>query len=249
MTALPINLPDGFSSSVKVGDKVTVGQTIASQSTFDEEIINIPKELSIKKSLVKKFLKKSPGEGIKVGDLIAEKKSLFGSGIRITSSVEGTVARYERDTGDLVIKKSKKSVFSNIISPVDGIVAICNNNQIVINADKNVLIGNNAAGVNGQGVVFILKKDDPYFLDSSTIGKIVVGESFTREMLLKGIGIGVLGIVGENINDIDIDYLNEKKFKIPVIKLDNKNLKTIIEWNAKKVFLNPELKSIIFLSL
>lgn len=248
MTALPINLPDGFSTVVKVGDNITVGQVISNQTTYHEEIINIPKALSVKRSQVKKYLKKSPGDVVEIGEIIAKKNSLFGPKVTIESSVAGTVVRYERDTGDLVIKKSQKTTLNELISPVDGIVALCDNSKIVINTDKNVLVGLAGSGESGQGEVFVLKEDDPYYLDSSTIGKIVVGGSFTREMLLKGIGIGVLGLVGTDIKDEDSDYLDAKKFKTPVIKIDKKNMEKVIEWNTKKVFLNPRLLAIIFLS-
>lgn len=249
MTSLPINLPDGFIPKVKKGDKVTVGEIIATQTTQDDEVINIPKELSIKKSQVKKYLKKNPGDGVSVGDVIAIRKSLFGSGVMLKSTIEGTVVRYERDSGNLIIKKSQKTTTSTIISPVDGIVSICDNSEIVIDTDKNAFVGVSGSGENAEGTITILEKDDPFYVDSSTIGKIIVGRNFTKEMLLKGIGIGVVGIIGSEIEDKDIEHLIEKKIKTPVIKIEKEDLEKIINRDTKKVFLNPELKSIIFLSL
>jgi len=249
MTSLPISLPDGFIPSVKTGDKIIVGQVIALKTSRGEERINILKELSISKSQIKKVLRKIPGEEVKEGDIIAQKKSFLGQSITLRSRVSGTVIRYERDSGNLIIKTGASSTPENLISPVDGIVGLCDNIQIVIDTDKNVLIGEKSVGEKGQGTILVLESDDPYHLNAHAIEKIVVGEIFTREMLLKGIGIGVTGLIGSSISDEDIEYITEKKLTTPIFRIDRESLKKIVEWKGRKVFLNPESSSIIFLSL
>lgn len=250
MTSLPIQLPQGFIPSITQDDQVIVGQTIASKKGSDEEIINIPQALSIKRSSVKKVLKKSPGEQVTAGDIIALKKSLFGTkSILLKSRVSGIVTRYERDSGNLVIKTSSstQSEVENLISPVDGKVILCNNREIVLDIDKNALIGSKATGGKGEGEVFRLEADDPYHLDARTIGKIVLGGKFEREMLLKGIGIGVAGLIGTEIQDEDIAHISEKNFQTPIIEITEQDLGKLIEWAGKKVFLDAKNKSIIFL--
>jgi len=249
MVSLPISLQDGFIPSIKNGDQVVVGQVIASKTDSDEEKINVPKELAIARNKVKKVLKKSPGDEVKEGDIIAQKKSFLGQTVTLRSRVSGTVTRYERDSGNLVIKTGVSSEPDNLISPVDGIVSLCDNKQIVIDTEKNVLIAEKVVGEKGQGEILLLKTDDPYHLNTQAIGKIVVGGNLTREMLLKGIGIGVIGLIGSKISDEDLDYLTEKKFKTPVLRIDELSLKKIIEWEGKKAFIDPESYSVIFLSL
>ena len=250
MTSLPISLPDGFIPSIQVGDQVAIGQIIATKQVRIEEIINIPRQLSLKRSQVKKVLKKIPGEEVMEGDIIAVKKSFFGTkNIILRSRVSGTVTRYERDSGNLVIKtgSSAPTDVENIISPVDGKAVLCNNREIVIDTDKNTITGNKAVGGKGEGVICKLETDDPYHLDSRTIGKIVLGGKFTREMLLKGIGIGVEGLVGTQINDEDLAHISEKNFQTPILEVTEQNLEKLIEWSGKKAFLDAQAKTIIFL--
>ncbi len=252
MTSLPISLPDGFSPSIKAGDQVTSGQIIATRILNNDEIINIPKLLGIKRSHVKNVLKKSPGDLVKQGDIIAQKKSLLGTkSVALRSRVSGTILRYERDSGNLVIKTgaSVNSDKENVISPVDGKAVLCNNNEIVLETNKEGIIGSKSVGGKGEGEVLVLLADDPYYLNTQTIGKIVVGESLTQEMLLKAIGIGVMGMIGTKVNDEDIELIQEKKFDMPILEITKESREQLIEWSGKKVFLDAESKSIVFLQL
>src|SRR3712207_4352849 len=101
MTALPILLPYGFSPLVKQNDVITAGQKIAQNTAPQEEIINIAKELRISLRKAKKVLKKNPGDAIKQGEVIALKKKFFGiQKEAVISKINGTIVKYERDTGD-----------------------------------------------------------------------------------------------------------------------------------------------------
>lgn len=252
MISLPISLPTGFNPNIQEGDQVIVGQVIAIKEITDEEVINIPRVLAISRSKVKDVVKKNPGERVEKGEVIALKKSLFGTkSIVLRSRVAGTVVRYERNSGNLVIKSDllPASDIKNLISPVEGQVILCNNNEILINTDKHVVIGTKSVGGKGEGEIIQLEKDDTYYLDARSIGKIVIGESFTREMLLKGIGIGVAGMVGTGIKDEDIEHILDKNFQTPILEVSQENLGKLIEWKTKKVYLDALSKSIIFLHL
>ncbi len=259
MTALPILLPDGFAPLIKENDSVTIGQPIAQKFIKDEEIINIPKQLSISLSQAKKVVKKNPGERVKKGEVIALKKGFLGMQQEaVISRVEGIVTRYERDTGNLAIRTSRESLTEDIISPVDGIVSMCDNKKIVINTEKNVITGEKSAGTSGEGEVFILEESLSetngeentnllYFLDSRAIGKIVVGGNLTRDVLVKGIGIGAIGIIGTNIADEDIAHILEKKMETPVIQIEVGKIEPLRLWSGKKAYLDAESKSIVLL--
>jgi hypothetical protein len=250
MTSLPIIFPTGYIATVNVGDMVNAGQTIASDTRSSEEKINILKALKISRNQVKKVLKKVPGEGVNKGDIIAIKKSLFGTNhTTLRSKISGTVLRYERDSGNLVIKSdSENSATNDVISPVDGIITLCDNRQVVIDTKGDVFIGEQAVGDKGQGEILILPDDNPFYLNSKAIGKIVLGISFTREMLLKGIGIGVNGIIAVNLDIEDLNHLTEKHFPTPVIRIDENKHKQIRQWSGGKVSVNAQTKSIILLS-
>ncbi len=250
MTSLPVSLPDGFVNVVDEGTTIIVGQVIASNKGPFDKIINIPKVLGVNRIQAKKIITKIPGELVNVGDVIAVKKGFFGTQkIILRSKVAGTVTRFERETGNLVIKTSVTVSKKDIISPVDGIIAMCDNREIVINTDKNVVIGELAQGSEVTGEIHVLQADDPYYLTANAIGKIAVSKNFTKDMISKSVGIGVAGIIGVGINDRDIDHLAEKKFQMPIIKISEQNYDSIKHWNGKKVFINPGSKSIIFLQL
>jgi hypothetical protein len=251
MTSLPIVLPEGYVASVDVGDKVHAGEKIAAKSSSSDVRINILEELTTTRKKAKNLIKKIPGEKVDKGDIIAVKKSFFGADVVLRSRVSGTIVRYERDSGDLVIKSASdtSSGNSDIVSPVEGIIKLCDNKKIVIDTDKNVLLAESAVGDEGKGEIFFLSGDDPHDLGSGAIGKIIVGKKLSREMILKGIGIGAAGIVGAEIDDRDLEYLIVRKLNTPVAAVSNEILEKIREWSGKNAFIDGGAKSIILLSL
>jgi|SRR5882724_2361138 len=258
MTSLPIVFPTGFSPVVNIEDTVTVGQLLAQKIGKEEEVINIAQVLSIPLTKVKNVLKKNPGDAVAIGDVIAVKKGFLGfGGQTIMSKVAGTVSRYERHTGNLAIRTSYNALTQKLVSPVDGIIALCNNKKIVISTDKNVIVGLDGGGETGQGEVYILEDSFSaknqesllYSLGSQAIGKIVVGKIFTREMLTKASGIGALGVVAEEVTKEDIDYLAQKKLQTPVVRVDSQAIEKLQAWEGKSIYLDGQAKSLIFLHL
>jgi hypothetical protein len=178
----------------------------------------------------------------------------------IISKVAGIVTRYERDSGNLVIRTSYQSLTENLASPVAGVVELCDNDKIVVNTDKHVVIGKNAVGTTGEGEVFILeasfpKEDIPedsnlmYLLDSRAIGKIVVGGSLARDVLMKAIGLGVVGLIGTKIANEDLEYIAGRNLTIPIIEMGENTITDLVQWNGKRIFMDAQTKSIIFLQI
>lgn len=262
MTTLPIQLAHGTSSKVNPGDSVIAGQKIAERSSQTDYIINLVNEFSFPSEKVRKLLKVKPGDQVRPGDILAVKKNLLGlSEVRIISKVSGTFSRYERDTGNLVIALDTEKSIEDIVSPVDGIVQMCDNNKIIIGTEKDVFIGTKGAGGNASGEVYILEGAFPredknskesdislyYDLDSRAIGKIIIGGVFPRDFLIKSIGMGAAGIIGNAIKDEDIEYLTHRHLQVPIIEIDNSQIKQILKWKNKKLFLNTREKAVIVL--
>ena len=126
---------------------------------------------------------------------------------------------------------------------------MCNNNIIVVGADKDFYLGTKGVGESARGEIFILESDISlyYALDSRAVGKIIVGGNFSRELLTKSIGMGVIGIVGTNIIDADIEYLTSRNMLAPIIEVDNTTIEKIIQWKGKKIYLNSLEKQILLL--
>jgi hypothetical protein len=255
MTALPIPLPDGYDTLVSVDDTVTAGQTLATPQKGDEEILDLPQMLNIPKEKVKHVLRKKPGDNVEEGDVIAQKKSFLGlDQDTVVSKVSGIITRYERFTGSLIIQTSTPSHTKKIVSPVDGKVTLCNNEQIVIQTPKHVVLGKNGWGSKRRARLFILeasfshgKTNVLYHLDNHAIGKVVVGKKFTREMLMKGAGLGIKGIICLHIAPEDREYIQGREQSMPIIQVTDDGIKEVLTFQAAA--LDGELKTIVQLQV
>lgn len=263
MTSLPLILPDTFVPIVAIGTQVTVGQPLAQSEASDEILINVANELGSTRKISKRSIRKNPGDAIVKGDILAHKRGFFGvSEISVFSNIEGVVVRFERDSGNLVIKSNSPSgQHQNLLSPVDGIIKLCNNEQIVIDIDKNVLSGVKGQGLTGEGEIFILENsliptDNPadkanllFQLESDAIGKVLVGGLLPRDLIVKAIGMGLTGVIGTEIEDGDLAHITERNLTTPVIQVVADDVGLLREWKDKKVYLDGQTKSIVLLQL
>lgn len=260
MTSLPILLAHRYTPIVKIGDNVIVGQLLAEQTKDRDIVINIARELIVPVNHVAKYIKKNPGDKIIPNDILAKKTSRLGfQEAVVESKIYGTVLRFERDTGNLVVRAQDDQReyhnfvdTSQIVSPVDGSISLCDNDRIVIKTDKDVVEGSNGIGdcVSGELILLEIKEGESvqlHHLDTQAIGKIVMGTTFSREVLLKAIGIGVLGIIGTGMDEQDMAYITEKNMKISVVQVTPDSYEKLRKWSKKNVFLNGAAKAIILL--
>ncbi len=253
MSFLPLVLPQGFIPIIKQSDSVKIGQVLAQKTTSSEVSLALTKELGIKAKEVAKFLKKQPGEKITPGEIIAQKKNVFGRiTAKVVSKTIGTITRFERDTGELfiLIEQQENNTPETFISPIEGTILVCNNEKIVIQTEKNAVVGTKGFGPQVFASLYILEDVetvDPYHIQSDAIGGIVVGRFFPREVLVKSVSIGVKAVIASKVLDTDIYFLTEKKLQLPLIEVDPNNLGKIREWHGRNVFLDGETKTIILL--
>jgi hypothetical protein len=146
VTQLPISLPSGFTPLVKANDKVASGTVLAQKTAVAEHVLSLTDVFSISPNEARKTLLKAPGENVAKGETIAVRKRLFGKKHVITSNISGVVLRFERDTGNLVIQANSEQVNSTVISPVDGIVTLCDNEKIVVSSPTK-----GVSGIKGTG--------------------------------------------------------------------------------------------------
>ncbi len=261
MTSLPITLRRGSIPVVKVNDSVKIGQTIAHEASVFDYVIDLVSDLSISPGQARKILLKKPGEDVSEGEVIAINKKLLGlREEKLVSKVSGKFTRYDRDSGKVVIETYAKTAPEKIVSPVEGIVLMCNNDTIVIGTGNYVFQGAKGTGGDTAGEIFILNDALPdestalsseitkyYTLDFNAVGKIIVGRAFSRDLLIKSIGMGAKGIIGEYIDDEELDYIKRRKLKVPVLEVGSDTIKEITKWKTKKLYMNAEEKTIIFL--
>lgn len=253
MPSLPIFLPEGFSPSVAVSKKVSVGDVIAKRPAQAEVAINIAAELELSPKKATKRLKKNPGDEVQAGDKLAEKKNFFGqTTASVISQAPGKVIRYEKGSGTmfLQISGSEDNTEESIISPIEGTVSLCNNEKIVIETNKDVLVGTKGIGSEGSASFFVLNHSEVveiYHLTADAIEKIIFGTYFPRDVLVKAASMGVTALIGTRIEDADIAYLRGKNLTLPIVEIAETESKKVKQWNGKKVFVNGEGKFVILL--
>lgn len=95
-------LPKGGEVVVRVGQNVTPHQAIArTPLETDFHIIPVSEELDIDPEEINEYLQITKGEPLEAGQIIAEKKRLFGK-LQVTSPVDGVF--YEMNNGRIIIQ-------------------------------------------------------------------------------------------------------------------------------------------------
>lgn len=252
MTSLSINLPKDFSSKVKLGDKILVGQVIANKNISGvSHEINIGSVLGVPASDAGKFLIKKPGDRVEESTVIALKKKALGSATKAFSPATGTVFKFDQESGVLTIRTNSETSTEDLFSPVDGVVELCDNDKIVVKTQKGgVIVADSANGEeNIEGLIFAIEDSEvnPIDINADVAGKIIAGNKFDREALAKSIGIGTLGVIACEIIDGDLEELKKKMIKTPVLIVSHEEIKKIIKANGKKAHIDPLKKTILIL--
>jgi hypothetical protein len=269
MASLPINIPVNFDILVKKGDRVHVGQVLARHSSSIKDapslqdttecIVNLTSEFNARLSVVRKYLKKSPGDVLHKGDLLASKSSIFSlKKDNLISNVDGIILRFERDTGNLVIRIKPSDNFNNvylnanpeiIVSPLDGIVTVCNNDAVVIKGEDNIFQGTSGSIGKTQGVLSTVHFKTGVEVKSSDLGvddggKILLVARIGREALAKAGALDVSGIITSNIDDADIVYLHERNISVPLVVVSEDVAEKLVKFDRENVFVDADARTI-----
>lgn len=244
MTLLPILLPEGFSLKVSAGDKITAGQVIAEGTDkIHEEVIPIAHQLKLVPKKAIGMLKKSLGDSIAVGDILAVKKSLLGSQ-KVISEFSGTLVKINEETGDLIVRVSSDATnIKTITAPVDGVVESCDEKQIVLKTEKQAIVAIDGIGGDSEGQIKYLTDSDESKLGLEVKDKILLTKTINRIYLFKMIGLEAAGIITEELEDVDFVDLEEKHVRMPVLKVSDEDFKKLTKEN--NVFLFGKNKSIV----
>lgn len=275
MTSLPIHIPQGYTLLVKKHDKVEAGQVIARPDEAAsvssalpevaeeeaEEIVDLMAIYQETADKVRKYLQKSPGDTVTPGDILAQKKGILGiSSDTIVAQVQGTVLRYDREYGRLVIRLAEprrravrqtvEAAPSEIISPLAGVVSVCHNDEIVIESESKALIGTRGVGGHAQGVLLVLLNDEHEPVESTGIGKethdkILLVHGMTRDALTKASVIGVAGVIGTAIVQEDLDYLVQRRIDLPVIDIDDDVVKKLTKLQGKQIAMDGSERTVL----
>ncbi|MBI3984556.1 MAG: hypothetical protein HY344_01245 [Candidatus Levybacteria bacterium] len=244
MTLLPISLTKDFIPIVKIGQKVSNGQTIARKKDQGQENIIHLKDFSITPKDLESSLKKHLGDAVMKGETVAIKKKLFG-GKKILSEVDGTISKIDDQTCDVYIQTAKSAKEETIISPVEGTVDFCNNGRIVLKTTKTVVAAKDAFGWDATGELVFIKP--PVKLSEDIEGKIIAVDKADKLLLYKAIGLSAIGIITSDLEEVDFIDFEERKINAAIMLLERQEFEKLEKINGKKILCDVEGKAIIIL--
>jgi hypothetical protein len=248
MTLLPILLPEGFEVKVSAGQKIAAGSVLAEgQGQAHEEIINLAGQLKLSPQKAVKALKKNLGDSVSSGEVLAVKKSLFGSQ-KIISKFSGIIAKIDEASGDLVIRVSGDEAKKNTIAcPIDGIIDSLDKQKIVIKTDKQAFLATDGVGAEKEGELLYIPDFNGNKLNDKVEDKIILAENVDRVAVFKAIGLDASGVITKNLEDIDFIDLENKNIRIPILEVNEEDFQKLIKEIGKKLYLFGKKKSIIVL--
>src|SRR5581483_1920848 len=159
MANVTLYLPKGIKIlSIKKGDKVTFGQTLAEGDRGESVTFDLITLFSTSSAVLPGIVKVQSGDAVRRGDVIAEKKSLL-SKKAIHAPFDGQVANYDKEAGriELVAAGGPHEV---IVSPVDGAIAKVGDEAIDITFTGDIVFTKQGIGKTKKGKLTVLNKED-----------------------------------------------------------------------------------------
>lgn len=249
---------------VKEGDEVTpvdiIGECYISTGF---RIFNIAETLEIKPGEVNNYLKKEIGAKVFKGELLGEKKKYLGVVTKqFISPCDGILENLNVKNGLLTIRflPTKSKLLSGFYGKISEVIL---NKGVKIKTQVNIVKGQIGIGVKREGIfkgTGNLKENlTSVDIDIDCIKKVIWGGSLvTRDIIQKGITLGVKGIVTGGINTRDyrslIGYLNPQEdvgisllvlngFGLSEIDLEIKDM--LQKYQNRLVIINPQERDLI----
>lgn len=223
---------------VEVGDKVDSDSVLAEvRQSQEEKTLHLGRLLHVGPSDIAKFLKKSIGEKIESGEVIAEKKGWL-SNTFVTTPVAGQIKEIDLEKGTLTVSSSHSIKSSKIISPYSGKVLKIGKGYIELEIEADSVKGHGGTGAEVAGIVAVLPGENIGTLDLhlDVEGKIIVCHSFTEDFAVK---LDVLGAHGVVVHKA------VKDMTLPWLQVDEAALSKLKEYDGRKALLRPEEKEIV----
>jgi hypothetical protein len=220
---------------VAVGDRVEATEVIAAtELPGSVTSLNVSREMNCQPDEVPRLMVRQVGEPVVAGDVLAEKKSLWGifhSYVR--SPVEGTLEAVSELTGQVLVRGCPTPV--NLQAFVEGLV-------VEISADEAVTLECHCAlvqGIFGLGgeaygeLKVVCPTPDsllePTAIDESCRGKVLVGGAMvTSEALQQAVAVGAVGLITGGMRDTDVDALLGYHLGVAVTGHENIGLTLVV---------------------
>lgn len=189
-------------------------------------ILNLAQLLQVSPNQVGKFLKRSLGQRIYQGELLAYKSGwMFGSKIEVTSSSDGVLDFLNPKTGELRLNFLPKKI--DLPAGVYGVVEEVDSQKgsVVIRTQSTLIHGLFGSGRTRDGNLQMVSKRDEFLGNISILPKyadqiIVAGSLVSKEAISAAISGGVSGIITGGIGARDYKGMAGGRLIFPK-KLEN----------------------------
>jgi hypothetical protein len=233
---------------VKKGQLIDEGESIAKVSEKSEEKIDLVNVLGVKGEKAAAFLKKKLGEGVLRGEVLAQRKKIFGSR-KVCSSISGEVASI--DAGGLLTvcsfeEKEEHSDFAGrVVEAVGG--------KVVVEFPALSWKGDWGRGGRIVGVLRPVSteslKEGLFELDGDFSDKIlVVGGRASRAFWFKALALGVAGVIVDSVSQKFLTQEKKVLASLVVVggQVGNEGAqKAFLKHKGKKVLVEGRKKELI----
>ncbi len=239
-TTIVTNIPPRAKVLVKEKDEVTIETPLATLILEGEVLtIDLSTYLSVSPHKVGKYLKKSIGDSIKEGDVLAEKKSLLSS-IVIKSPQSGIITQIDLKTGHIAFQ-IREGKSQTIYPTMQGRVKTVNPQAIEIECEAKDLDVEKAGGKQVMGLLsYITGKNVTVLSNMGDVDKVIVLlEEVTLAALSKLDALGARAVISKSPIDEETD--------LPFAQVGAAQFKECVEHAGKEVILDPSRKKIYLL--
>lgn len=247
MAIVSLYLPKKTQLSIKEGDSVVYGQTLA-QDTTAEIGFSVSSLLGIKPGEYTKVIVVKEGDYVQKGDLLAKKSGMFGTK-KAVATFQGQVTRIDWERGEIHVSPNLVDHVT-IVSPVDGKVKKIADDEIAIDFTGAIFFAKQGIGKMAKGQLAVIsQKDDEVLLNNIRQDhhqKVLLGGYFPRQVLEKACGIDVAAVLSTNIHGTDFTFFEEHTmFPITLVLIAKADYDEIASFEKRDVVVEGMHKRII----
>jgi hypothetical protein len=238
-----VGVPNSSKVKVKEGEMVVAGQDLVEVKTYEEEVVDVSREMGMFPVGDRDKLKESMlGKNIVAGEILWQTKGLFAK--KIEAKFSGEILKFDEFNNMYIKLPGEKIKITR--SPVNAKVSKVGDGKMVLEFRATEYPGEGLTDGKTwgkEGIRPIKKISD---LSVSDEGRVIIAESLSEAMLLKAEVVGVLGVVTTTLEKGD-----RIKSRLPILALEmegfEKLLKTV-EGKKYGVLLNATAGRLLLVS-
>lgn len=245
-------IPKDYQLKIKKGDVVSQGDLMAIGKQPEEiREYRLAKQLNISFKRLFGCLLKKPGEPIKEGELIVEKKNPFGkTKAKFVAPITGV---FDSLTEEGILRLKLPSERKEIKAPLTGQISTVFKNKIEITFAAQEIKADWGTGSSRIGTLVCLEKQKATLFDLTSDFKdkiVIIGGSFNSGFWHKAVSLGISGVVAASLTDKNLRdtiqqeelptlLYEEKAFPLQIWQIFQKSegQKVLIEGEKKRILL------------